>query len=218
MLSLIHEHEGRAVIIDDSYNIYHQMHFGSHHLTMNEPKMNMHEFTTVDNGTRALHLFRMPKKASRKNSRVVGYDGECYVDYNGFREMDTETWETVFEWDSEGHIGLDESFVTQDPIDQRCGDPDKPWDFLSVQLPWKIWLLANSVYAVMPTPSTSSLTVTTSSLVAARTRSIRSLTLTALSFGAWVAVNPTSNYPSHFLASTPQKYKDTMIHTLLHRS
>jgi hypothetical protein len=96
---------------------------------MNEVSLNVHEFMTVENGTRALYLTREPKLTSRKNSKVVGYNGNCYAGFDGFRELDVETWETVFKWSSENNIGLDESVVDRDPIDHRCSQKGGPWEF-----------------------------------------------------------------------------------------
>jgi hypothetical protein len=130
MLSLIQPHEGEATILDQTYTIRKNIALGPEKLSLNQRSLNMHEFKTADNGTRALHLTRLPKKASRQNSKVIGYDGNCYVGYDGFEELDVSTWEPTFTWNSEDHIGLDESFVTQQPVEKRCGKRRKAWEFL----------------------------------------------------------------------------------------
>jgi hypothetical protein len=115
---------------------------------MDETGLNMHEFTTVDDGTRgehtssfvlsivliltnlaaALYLTVTPRKASKQQSAAIGYDGECYTKFDGFAEVDTKTWEITHSWNSQGHIGLDESYVTTDPLEERC--TGGAWDFL----------------------------------------------------------------------------------------
>ncbi|KAK5168776.1 uncharacterized protein LTR77_006085 [Saxophila tyrrhenica] len=130
MLSIIAPHEGKAFLFDSTYQLQHEIFLGPESLRMDEVSLNVHEFATVDDGTRALHLTREPRKTSRENSKAVGYDGECYAGFDGFRELDVETWETVFSWTSEGKIGLDESVVDQEPVEKRCSERGRPWEYV----------------------------------------------------------------------------------------
>ncbi len=94
---------------------------------------------------------RSPKRASEEYSAAIGYDGECHAQYDGFVELDTDTWEPVFEWNSYGYIGLDESFVTQDPLEERCeGEVNDVWDFLHFN---SIDKFANGDYLLSGRPS-----------------------------------------------------------------
>lgn len=129
MLSLVYPRGGKAIIFDEAYQINKTIDMGDEELRENEPALNVHEFATVENGTKALHLTRVPKKTSRKNSELVDFDGECFAIFDGIKESDTKTWDTTHTWNSEGHIGLDESYVTQEPISKRCAG-EGPWDFL----------------------------------------------------------------------------------------
>ncbi|KAK3681168.1 hypothetical protein LTR37_020969 [Vermiconidia calcicola] len=130
MLSLIIPHDDNAVILDETYNVYKKISPGPDRLEIGVTSLDIHEFMTSDNGTKALYLTRNRRDASRENSKVIGYDGNCFAVYSGFSEMDMETGEVVMAWDAENHIGLDESVVTQDPVKKRCSRPGEPWDFM----------------------------------------------------------------------------------------
>lgn len=96
MLSLINFHEGTVWILDETYNLYKKINIGDRAAKL----VNMHEFATVEDGTRALHMLRDDTFASMEDSKAVGYDGQCFADFDGFRELDVETWETTFQWSS----------------------------------------------------------------------------------------------------------------------
>ena len=129
MLTLIRPNANFAVVLDETYNVYKNVDkIGHIDPGLEEMGLNIHEFMTTDDGASALFLTCVPKHASKEYSAVIGYDGECHATYDGFVEMDTESWEPVFEWNAYHHIGLDESFVTQDPVEDRCGGAS--WDFV----------------------------------------------------------------------------------------
>ena len=127
MLSLVYPREGQAMIFDESYQVVKSVSVGD--TRNNRLRLNSHEFTTVDGGRKALYLMRSPKRTSRKNSEVVDFDGNCFALFDGIEEVDTKTWESIHMWNSEGHIGLDESYVTGETIRERCAG-DRPWDYL----------------------------------------------------------------------------------------
>ena len=122
MLSAIYHHKGTAAIFDKTYQVHKIIEMGDNakELREDEPALNMHEFTTVDNGGKALYMTRRLRKASREASKSVGFDV--------IEELDTQTWETINEWSSEGQIGLDESYAADDPLN-KCSKED-PWDYL----------------------------------------------------------------------------------------
>jgi hypothetical protein len=130
MLSAISRHNGTATIFDETYQVHKIIAMGDNakELRENEPALNMHEFTTVDNGRKALYMTRRLRKASREASKSVGFDSECYTTFDVIEELDTQTWETINEWSSEGQIGLDESYAADDPLN-KCSTKD-PWDYL----------------------------------------------------------------------------------------
>lgn len=129
MLTLLNFHDKKAIVLDKEYNVYKEISLEEPDPEDERTAMNMHEFTTVEDGTKALYLTVTPKKASEEFSAAIDYEGKCWAQYDGFVELDTETWEPTFLWNAYGHIGLDESFVTQDSPEERC-DGGKPWDFL----------------------------------------------------------------------------------------
>jgi len=123
MLSLVNFHDGNAWILDESYNVYKTIDLGDRSARL----VNMHEFTTVENGTKALHMLRDHQYASLAESQSVGFDGACFVDFDGFRELDVATWDTSFEFTSRDHIRLNESYAEEGPIESRCASA---WEFL----------------------------------------------------------------------------------------
>lgn len=54
-LSVIAPHDGKAFIFDGTYHIYHEVGLGADYLVVNEVLLDVHEFATVDQGTRALY-------------------------------------------------------------------------------------------------------------------------------------------------------------------
>jgi hypothetical protein len=146
MLSLIRPHSNHAVILNETYGIFKEIYIGHPDPDLNEMGLNMHEFMTIDSGTKgkprfttyisttanpllpALFLTCVPKHASRNLSAAIGYDGECHAVYDGFVETDINEFQPKFTWNAYEHIGLDESYVTQDPLEDRCGG--QGWDFV----------------------------------------------------------------------------------------
>ena len=116
-------------MFNDAYEIHKILNMGDEILREDEVGFNTHEFTTNRDGTKALYMTRLPKRASEEDSLTVGFDRECFAIFDGIRELDTSTWQTIGAWNSEGHIGLDESYADQEPIDRRCAARDA-WDFL----------------------------------------------------------------------------------------
>ena len=91
MLSAISRHKGEAVILNSNYEIHKIIPLGDSTLHENEIGLNVHEFTTVDNGTRALHLTREPRKGSRELYAAINFDGNCYAVWDGIRELNATT-------------------------------------------------------------------------------------------------------------------------------
>lgn len=128
MLTFIHHGDGKAYFIDQHYEVKRTI-----DLTEGDTqRVNGHEFALVDDGTRAIHFTNPSEFASRADSETIGYDGRCYVRFHGFREWDTKSWESVFDWNEQDHIGLNESYAAEiDPIDGPCSNsPDhgSGWD------------------------------------------------------------------------------------------
>ena len=93
----------------------------------NSNKINTHEFNFVENGTRVLVIKGHGEYATKEQSALVGFDGECHCAFDGFEELETKTWKTVFDFRSYGVIGLDESTLTYGDIEKQC---EGQWDFM----------------------------------------------------------------------------------------
>ena len=134
MLTLLFK--GTAFLIDDRYEIREK-------LEISEPwRADEHDFYFLDNGRRVLVFQKEERNATLDQSREVGFDGNCVVTYEQFQELDTETWQPVFYWDSMDHVPLIESTQENSFIEDRCAG----WDYLySVPLPYSALLLPSSL-------------------------------------------------------------------------
>ena len=130
MLSVISRHKLTATVFDETYQVHKTigMKDDTKELRENAVALNMHEFTTVERGAKALYMTRQLKKTSREIPKPVGMDSECYVIFDMIKELDTQTWETTNEWSLEGHVGLHESYAVKDPHN-KC-TKEAPWDYL----------------------------------------------------------------------------------------
>ena len=109
---------GSGVVLDNSYNYVQTVDESSGRGTMN-----MHEFTTIDDGRRAL----MITYGSRLTDVVKhNVPSKTFVGNNGFSEVETATGNSVFSWWALDHI---------DPAESRVPHPsgrlsyESPWDF-----------------------------------------------------------------------------------------
>ncbi len=98
-----------------------------------DQKSDMHEFKVFGNGSRALILTNHPHTTTHEVSRQVGFDKACFVEYQGFKELDLQHPDALplFEWNARDWIDLDEStYKNYDGrIETLCA---KGWDILSV--------------------------------------------------------------------------------------
>lgn len=124
MLSLIfpHDEHSAGVILDDDYEIYQTV-----DLEGDLRSTNMHDFTVVDDGAHALTLDIVFEKATVEQSKVVGFDGNCSASWEGFRELNVNNSEIIFDWSAKNWIGLDESTFVPGPYEEIC---KKRWDIL----------------------------------------------------------------------------------------
>lgn len=79
--------------------------------------LNQHEFNIEDGGKRTMVITHSRRHLDAGD---LGEDGEIWVRSDGFRELDTETGDVVFDWKTEEHISLNESSFTSP------ADPDGP--------------------------------------------------------------------------------------------
>ena len=119
----LHEDEspgGSGVILDSSYQ---------HVKTVDERNgrgtMNMHEFTTIEDGTRALMITYGSTFSEVQSPN--GQSKKIFVGNNGFSEVDTATGKAVFSWWALDHLDPSESHVDLDfSAHLNYGSP---WDF-----------------------------------------------------------------------------------------
>ena len=128
MLSLLYSHDNSGVILDDRYQIHKSVALGE-----SNDVSHMHEFNVIDDGSRALVTTKTFQNASIGLSQTVGFDGECFAKYEGFRELDLvhDTSQSLFEWRPEDHIGLLESTFKPAPVEEMY---TKGWDLMYVSL------------------------------------------------------------------------------------
>jgi hypothetical protein len=88
--------------------------------------MDLHEFNVIDGGRRVLIVTENVVPYSAKS---LGFNEQWWVAKNGFKEIDVKTGETLHEWDTKGHVGLDEStYIPDNAI--ALGGPGASWDAL----------------------------------------------------------------------------------------
>ena len=122
LMTLLFQETGQGALINETYQIVEDPQIDD------ASNVNTHEFNFVQNGTRVLVIKNDEREASREQSEEIGFDGNCVAEYEHFQELDTETWEVVFDWDSKDHIRLNESTLTDESVEDRCWG----WDFLYV--------------------------------------------------------------------------------------
>jgi hypothetical protein len=70
---------------------------------------NMHEFAV--SGTQQTALYTTKKMIFHNHSDIARPEVELWIIYDGFREVDLHSGETVFEWSCVDHVDLHESYV-----------------------------------------------------------------------------------------------------------
>ena len=124
LMTMMAQGRAQGIVLDSDYTIRKAFKFSKH-----GGGLNTHEFNFIENGTRTIYLNGGQRKASRKESKKVGFNGECSANYDGFSVLDVtkDDWPHVFDWDSYGKIGLDESTLTAGSPAGRCTGG---WDFM----------------------------------------------------------------------------------------
>lgn len=100
-----HNRRGNGFILDNTYQVHTIV-----DMVGNHSKWNMHEFNLIDGGKRALMAF--PQDYDPTPISVPGYNGSCKIGWQGFKEVDVNTGEVYFEWNTQGHISpLESNYV-----------------------------------------------------------------------------------------------------------
>ncbi|KXS96609.1 hypothetical protein AC578_10431 [Pseudocercospora eumusae] len=119
VLSMIRPEVREVVLLDDAFQIIEDVPIEG---------LNMHDLNFIDDGNHALVITRGVVNASEELSKVTGLEtGNCEANFHGILELDTTTWEPIWNWTSYDHIGFDDTSFQYGPAPARC---KHEWDFL----------------------------------------------------------------------------------------
>ncbi|KXT17724.1 hypothetical protein AC579_3605 [Pseudocercospora musae] len=124
MLTWLVQKTGDGIIMDNTYTLQKRVDVGTLGVDFNS-----HEFNFFDGGSKAIVLDEGRGPATAEQLKAVDYEKNCTVLFNGFRILDTSTWQQVFNWTSNGHIGLEESSKLDGGVNKQCTN-GWGWDFL----------------------------------------------------------------------------------------
>lgn len=106
LLTFAHSGEKVGFILDSNFTVREKVRQAAN----NEGQLDLHEFSFVDDGREALVIETHVGKPHPECLEEDGEKGKCIgVHYEGFKVLDTQTWETKFSWSPEDHIALDEA-------------------------------------------------------------------------------------------------------------
>ncbi|KAK3055205.1 hypothetical protein LTR09_003758 [Extremus antarcticus] len=110
MLSMIYRHEN-GILINSQYELEEELDVQDEH----GGRLNMHDFSLAENGTTALMLKTFTRSAEQAELDAADMEYECRVHYYGFEEHDIATGEVLFDWRSQGIVGLEETVFAHRP-------------------------------------------------------------------------------------------------------
>ena len=122
LMTLMDQGRGEAVIFENHYEVRE---------VVKMDHFNSHELHFVEDGTRALVIKGDGRDATTEMDHAVGWFGSrhCHAGFDKLVELDvTNKWKITFEWSSYGNIGLEESTLTENSVERRCGQ--NGWDYL----------------------------------------------------------------------------------------
>jgi hypothetical protein len=120
-----HDRKGCGVTMNNSYSITY-----STGPTQTEINMNMHELLMGNNGKNAVYVTHKSDWVDTSELSPYGVEEEArWVLNEGFREIELETGEVLFEWWALDHVAIAASSVE---IHDLEGPPPAGWDFLCV--------------------------------------------------------------------------------------
>jgi len=124
LMTFLANRDGDGYIMDNTYTIREKVDLGTLGVDFNS-----HEFNFIEGGKRAIVMDEGKKQATPEQTMAVEWDKNCTALFNGFKELDTTTWEPVFQWSSFEHIGLEESTFLDGGVSRWCTD-SWGWDFI----------------------------------------------------------------------------------------
>ena len=126
LMTVLDWSRGEGVIFDNHYEIVETVDIYA------DARTNAHEFHFVDNGSKAVVIKTKYEVSTQEDAQAAGLNNGklCHAHWDGIQEFDTSTWETSWEWNSKGHIWLNESTYAETPIEKRCDPSHLGWDFI----------------------------------------------------------------------------------------
>jgi len=98
------ERQEGGIFMESSYEVSKVFDMRGDH----QIRPNMHDLNLIDDGKRALMLTTPTQHMS--HIVVPGeFDGQCRVEWQGFKEVDVESGETLFEWSAEDKLSVAET-------------------------------------------------------------------------------------------------------------
>ena len=126
LMTVLDWSRGEGVIFDNHYEIVETVDI------YGDARTNAHEFHFVDNGSKAVVIKTKYDVSTKEDAQAAGLNNGklCHAHWDGIQEFDTSTWQTSWEWNSKGHIWLNESTYAETPIEKRCDASHLGWDFI----------------------------------------------------------------------------------------
>lgn len=129
-LTFLVQKTGEAVVLDEMYQVRQRRKVGKGGGNFNSHELH---FLGDGDGTKVVVMHETHRTVSSEDLRGLSSSSmnettsPCKVQWDGFRVLDTLTWETIFEWNSYNHVKLAESTFLDGGIESLCSNP-WPWD------------------------------------------------------------------------------------------
>ena len=118
--STLHDPSGAGIIMDKSFNVRKTLSPAT-----SDETFNMHEFTVLEDGRKALHIISNPAYADV--SSMGGNRSESWIFDGGFQERECSTGKVLFEWSC---LQSGVAFSESDKVLQGQPSAEDPWDWL----------------------------------------------------------------------------------------
>lgn len=132
-LTFLVQKTGEAVVLDEMYQVRERRNVGKGGGNFNSHELHFLGDGDDDDGTRVVVMHETHRTVSSEEIRGLSSSSmnettsPCKVQWDGFRVLNTSTWETMFEWNSYNHVKLSESTFLDGGIESLCSNP-WPWD------------------------------------------------------------------------------------------
>lgn len=129
-LTFLVQKTGEAVVLDEMYQVRERRKVGKGGGNFNSHELH---FLGDGDGTKVVVMHETHRTVSSEDLRGLSSSSmnettsPCKVQWDGFRVLDSLTWETMFEWNSYNHVKLAESTFLDGGINTLCSNP-WPWD------------------------------------------------------------------------------------------